>query len=175
MRIVYFFMLFIAITLLISMPSYAGKKQCKSYLEKLRIIQTQQKQGNSLKRSESLKKRESTARHKWWQCERGQLKTLKRKNNKKKKSKGESSNRQLKRVNSLEKVRASKIKPFQTSAAVVIKSRYKGEKLQAWLQYYQQPKKCQRPKSTKQFAFCVENRRRQQLAFEISDATLGLK
>jgi len=174
MRKAYFFLLFLTLTLLFSLPSYAGKKQCKSYLEKLRNIQTQQKQGHSLKRSESLKKRETKARNKWWQCEQGQLKTLKRKSNKLKKRR-ELANRQPKQVNSLEKVKKPTVKPFQTSAAVVIKSRYEGEKLTAWLQYYQQPKKCQRPKSTKQFAFCVENRRMQQSAFEKIDATVEVQ
>jgi len=175
MRKAYFFLLFVIFTLLFSMPSYAGKKQCKAYLEKLHNIQTQQKQGNSLKRSESLKKRETKARHKWWQCERGQLKTLKPKSNKQKKPKGKLASRQPKRINLLKEVMKPKIKPFQTSNAVVIKSRYQGKKLEAWLQYYQQPKKCQRPKSTKQFAFCVENRRMQQLAFEKIDATVEVQ
>jgi hypothetical protein len=61
------------------------------------------------------------------------------------------------------------------SSPLIIKSRYQGKQLQAWLLYYQQPKKCLRPKTTKQFAFCVENRINQQLAFEKVDATISIK
>lgn len=172
MRKFYFDIFFIGVVLFFSATSFAGKKQCKPYLAKLHNIQAQQKQGHSLKRSESLNKREAKARKKWWQCERGLLKKAKRN---KKKQKKVIVKRQPLPENSRKNSSKGKLKPFQTSRAVVVKSRYQGKQLQAWILYYQQPKKCQRPKSTKQFAFCVENRRAQQIAFEKVDATVDVQ
>ncbi len=162
-----FQILVVIIILLYSHVSYAGKKQCQPYLDKLRNIQSQQRQGHSLKRGESLNKREAKARKKWWQCERGVLKSTE---NRKKKKQSKKQVKLVKRQNlalypAKERV-SKKLIPFQTSNAVVIKSRYQGEQLQAWLKYYQQPKKCARPKTTKQFAICVEDRRKQQNNFE---------
>lgn len=63
----------------VSGDSFAGKKHCKPYLEKLRNVQSQQRQGHSLKRANSLQKKEQKARHQWWQCEQGKLKQKLRK------------------------------------------------------------------------------------------------
>ncbi|NQZ23414.1 MAG: hypothetical protein HRT53_15345 [Colwellia sp.] len=145
--------------------SYAGKTQCQPYLDKLRNVQSQQRQGHSFKRSEALNKRETKARKKWWQCERGLLKTTKSRQNKKQQSTKVIKKHQLATYTKKNGVKLNQ-SPFQTSNALVIKSRYQGKQLQAWLKYYQQPKQCQRPKTTKQFAFCVENRRSQQMSFE---------
>jgi hypothetical protein len=152
------------IALVYSQASFAGKKQCKPYLDKLHNIQSQQKQGHSLKRSNSLNKQEAKTRKMWWQCERGLIKKVK--NGYKKKKKSALVKRQKLSVPSLKNIPKVKLTSFQTSAAVVVKSHYQGEKLHAWLQFYQQPKKCFRPKTTKQFAFCVEDKITQQLAFE---------
>lgn len=187
---VYFQILIICLTLVVSQPSYGGKKQCQSYLDKLRNIQSLQKQGYSLKRGEILNKREIRARKKWWQCERGLLK--KNKSSKKKKKKQNKKNKvkmaqaklqhfsvNLPSNSSKRNTEKRTVKPLQRSASVVVKSKYQGKKLQAWLQYYQQPKRCFRPKSTKQFAFCVEDRRAQQLtfeqAFDKNDVTVSIK
>ena len=145
--------------------SYASKTQCQPYLEKLRNVQSQQRQGHSVKRSESLNKREVKARKKWWQCERGLLKTAKSRKKKKQQSTKLIKKHQLATYTKKKGGKFNK-SPFKTSNALVIKSRYQGRQLAAWLKYYQQPKKCQRPKTTKQFVFCVENRRSQQMSFE---------
>jgi hypothetical protein len=153
---------FLSAVLLYIPASYAGKNQCQSYLDKLRNVQSQQQKGHSFKQGERLNKREAKARKKWCQCERGLLKTSKSRKKKKKKA--------PKKYQLATDTQKTRIKlnqsPFQTSNALVIKSRYQGKQLQAWLKYYQQPKQCQRPKTTKQFAFCVENRRSQQMSFE---------
>jgi len=180
---VYLQVLFIGMALVFSPASYAGKKQCKPYLDNLRNIQSQQKQGHSLKRSESLNKRETKARNKWWRCERGLLQKVKVSKSKNKSKKHKQKNSTVKRqsisVNTRRNVTKVNIKPFRSTAAMVVKSRYQGLQLYAWLEYYQQPKKCLRPKNTKQFAFCVEDRRKQQLAFDLvfnkSDATVNVK
>jgi hypothetical protein len=171
MRGIYFKVIFIGITIILSQVSYAGKKQCQTYLDKLRNVQSQQKQGHSLKRAESLNKQESKARKIWWQCEQGYLKNKKLSTKKKQKT----TKRQRISSNTLTDISKVIVKPFQMTAPLVVKSHYQGKQLQAWLLYYRQPKKCSRSKTTKQFAFCVEDRRNQQRAFEKSDATVKTK
>jgi len=179
----YFQVLFIGMVLVFSHESYAGKKECKPYLVNLRNIQSQQKQGHNLKRSESLNKQEAKARKKWWRCEQGLLKKVAASKSKNKSKNYKLKNSTVKHQPISEKARKgiTKVnkKPFRSTVAVVVKSRYQGLQLYAWLEYYQQPEKCRRPKNTKQFAFCVEDRRKQQLAFELvfnkSDATVNVK
>lgn len=172
---IYFKVIFIGITIAFTQVSYAGKRQCQPYLDKLRNVQSQQKQGHSLKRGESLNKQEDKARKIWWQCEQGHLKKTHSSNKQKKQQKYKMPKQQSLTAVSLTQMSKVSVKPFQTTAPLVIKSRYQGKQLQAWLQYYRQPKKCSRPKTTKQFAFCVEDRRNQQLVFEKSDATLNIQ
>jgi len=145
---------------LYSAVANAGKKQCQPYLEKLHKIQSLQRQAHSLKSSNSLNRRESTARDKWWQCEQGKL-PVKKKAKKKQKN-------QISKYKSLPKLDYSvgKIVPFETKKALVFKGRYQGKTQLAWLKYYQQPKACKRPKSTKKFAYCMEDKLNQQSSFE---------
>ena len=58
---VYSKIIFIGISLVISQVSYGEKKQCQAYLDKLRNVQSQQKQGHSLKRGNNLNKLEAKA------------------------------------------------------------------------------------------------------------------
>ena len=175
MRGIYFKVILIGITIACTQESYAGKRQCQPYLDKLRNVQSQQKQGHSLKRGESLNKQESKARNIWWKCEQGHLKKTHLSNKQKKQKKSKVPKQQRVTKASLTQMSKVSLKPFQMTAPLVVKSRYQGKQLQAWLLYYRQPKKCSRPKTTKQFAFCVEDRRNQQLAFEKSDATVNIK
>ena len=172
---VYSKIIFIGISLVISQVSYGEKKQCQAYLDKLRNVQSQQKQGHSLKRGNNLNKLEAKARKKWWQCSQGHLKKARSSKNQKKQQKHTISKQQRLTATSLTPISKVSVRPFQTTAPVVIKSRYQGKQLQAWLLYYRQPKKCSRPKTTKQFAFCVEDRRNQQLSFEKRDVIVSLK
>lgn len=143
---------------------YAGKKQCQSYRKKLDNIQAQQRQGNSLKRSNTLANRESKARDTWWRCETGKLKVKS-----KKKKRVVSKKQPSKKIVKTSKVQSIKVaSPFSSNKPVVVRSKYQGKKLQDWLAYYQPEKRCARPKSTQVFAACVEDRRRQQAEFEQS-------
>lgn len=160
---VYFLVFIITLSLLFTQASYAGKKQCQPYLEKLRNIQSQQRHGYGVKKGKSLKNREAKARKKWWQCEQGKLKLAKKS---KKKSKQKKLPMNLSSIHKL-----TKVKSFGVSGPLVVKSRYQGKKLQLWLAYYQQPKNCSRPKTTKQFVFCVEDKQAQEIAFEQIHAT----
>jgi len=153
--------LVLSIFLLFLPAAYAGKKQCQPYLKKLHNIQSLQRQAHSLKTSNSLNKREGKARNKWWQCEQGKLPIKYKKKKKKKKIKSKKSNVQFNLNSSV-----NQIAPFSTEKALIFKTRFQGDKQFSWLEYYQQPKACIRPKSTKKFAYCMEDKRKQQELFE---------
>jgi len=140
----------------------AGKKQCQDYRKKLDNIQAQQRQSNTRQRSQHLSSLEVKARDTWWQCQTGKLKpTL----TKKRKTKQKKSNKNNK-VNAARTNAKEVLVPFASSGPIIVRSKYQGEKLQAWLQFYQAKKMCARPKTTQQFAACVEDKRRQQIEFE---------
>ncbi|KGJ91152.1 hypothetical protein [Colwellia psychrerythraea] len=151
-----------------------AKKRCKPFLEKLHKVQTMQRKGYSLKKGQSLRVKEDKARNKWWQCERSSLASFKAKyGKKKKKAKKKSTKKNLsKSTTKLSKNSKYVLKPqqkittFNQGSAIVIKSKFQGEKRQAWLQFYQQPIKCQRPKNIKVFAYCSEEKLQQQALFQ---------
>jgi len=163
-------MKYLALICLLCLPGLYSEKalakaKCKPYLEKLQNIQALQRQGYSLKRGNSLRKREQAAREKWWQCEQGKIQPTSKKS-KARKKKQEKKKRYVKtkrtRTGEIEK----KLVPFSNQGQIVLKGRFTGEKQQAWLQYYVQPKKCLRPKTTQVFAFCMEDKLAQQAVFE---------
>ena len=147
-------------------PTAEAKKRCKPLLKKLHNIQALQRSGHSAKQGQSLRGREDKARTNWWQCENGtskKKKKSKRKTKKKSVSKTTSNNTRSTRKKSQE-IKAGT--PFNTTNAIVIKSKYQGKKKQAWLKYYQQPSKCLQAKKLSVFAFCSENKRSQRIDFE---------
>lgn len=124
-------------------------------------IQSQQRAGYSNKKGRSLAEREQKARDKWWQCQQGKLPKKKRKKAKKKaRSKANA------RAVNLPPIKPPTAGTLRFSNKLTIKAKYQGEKQQAWLDYYQQPKKCKIPKSTKTFAYCLEDEQRQQQVFD---------
>lgn len=149
---------FISLLLLFT-PVGEAKKRCKPLLEKLHNIQAMQRNGYSSQRGMSLRAREDKARDKWWQCEQGRGGKAKKKA--KKKSKKHSA--------IYKQTRQIKIPvgtPFKTNNVIVIKSKYQGNKKQAWLNFYQQPAHCNRPKSLAVFASCSEDKQAQRINFE---------
>lgn len=157
------------IILLCSFSTLAGKKQCQKYRKKLDNIQVQQRQASSLKRSNSLSSREAKARDTWWQCESGKHKVNSKKKNKKSKKAHSKKRQPAVQYTKIKQSMAHKpLVPFATNRPLVVRSRYEGEKLQAWSSFYQLKKKCIRPKSMQQFANCAEDKRRQQVEFEKS-------
>ena len=152
--------------LIFSFPAWSGKKRCEPLLIKLHNIQTQQRQGYSIKKGISLQAKADKVRKQWWQCENNI-------NSPRKKNKKKAKKVQKKKVISttFDPVEIAKeIKPFATSKAIVVKSRFKGKKQQAWLDYYQaqKPDKCKRPKTTQIFAFCMEDKASKQDIFDRS-------
>ena len=145
-----------------SFTTLAGKPECKSHLSTLQNIQSLQRQGQSLKRSNSLKVREEKARKKWWQCEKG--KGLAKKTKRKTKNKLVNAKAKKKAIKNLRTT--SKAIVFSQQQPLIMKGRYQGSKQNDWLKFYVQPEKCSRPKTTKVFAFCMEDREQQQVKFE---------
>ncbi|MFT6902722.1 MAG: hypothetical protein ACJAXS_002941 [Colwellia sp.] len=157
----------------------ARKKHCQDYRQKLDNIQAQQRQANTHKRSHSLSSKEAKARDRWWRCETGKLKTKskakgKSKSKQEKKSKQKLANKKTKNKTRSQSVplklykNSKALVPFASNNPVVMRSKYLGEKLRAWLVFYQPAKKCARPKSIQYFAKCVEDKRSQQTEFEKS-------
>ncbi|GAA6203912.1 hypothetical protein [Thalassotalea sp. SU-HH00458] len=163
MRFMYVFCIIFYLT---SCSVWATKKACQPYLDKLRNIQSQQRAGYSNKKGRSLADREQKARDKWWLCQQGKLKTAKNKNTKKKTKKTHKAMASIKQLPTLHSISKSDPKALSFTSSLTIKAKFKGRKQQAWLDYYQQPKKCQQPKSTKIFAFCLEDEQRQQAEFD---------
>lgn len=149
----------------------AGKKYCQDYRQKLDNIQAQQRQANTHKRSHSLSSKEAKARDRWWRCETGKLKA-KSKSKREKKSKQKLANKKTKNKTRSQSVplklykNSQALVPFASNNPVVMRSKYQGEKLRAWLVFYQPAKKCARPKSLQHFALCIEDKRSQQTEFE---------
>ncbi len=154
-------MLFIILMLFLCERVYA-KKHCKAQLDKLQKIQTLQRQGHSLKQTNSLRKREDIARDKWWKCKHSPTYKKKVKSGKKHQKK---TKKKLK-TKPVEAKNVLKARVFNTTKPIVIKSKYQGNKKFAWLRFYQQPEKCLQPKNIQIFAFCSENKREQRLNFE---------
>ncbi len=151
----------ITLIMIFSFSAYAGKKHCQNYREKLNNIQAQQRQSNNIKRSNSLAAQEVKARDAWWRCENGKLKK-KSKNKAKQKKKA----MQTKKKQQENKLIASTVTPYVSNRAVVVRAKYQGTQLHAWLKFYQPEKRCARPKSTQVVASCIEDKRRQQAEFE---------
>jgi len=162
-----------------------AKKKCKPLLEKLHNIQSLQRSSYSAKRGQSLRAREDKAREKWWQCEHPSYGKSKGKNYSKSKKQKSSKKKSKRHVNNQQSyANYSKKKnsprlfnykdkkyadsPFKTERAISLKSSYKGKMQQAWLSYYQQPKRCVKPKAITTFAYCSEDRLAQKIAFEQS-------
>lgn len=177
MKKITFFTVFytvIVIFILSFSSNVSAKKRCKPLLEKFHNIQAMQRKGYSLKRGQSLRAKEDKARDKWWQCEHSSLASFKKKygtKNKKSKKKSKKKNKAQKstryaKINYATFNSQNKLTSFNQDSAIVIKSKYQGNKQQAWLQFYQQPNKCQRPKTLNVFAYCSEDKLQQQGLFD---------
>ncbi|MDO6444833.1 hypothetical protein Q4493_03485 [Colwellia sp. 1_MG-2023] len=163
MRFIYVISILLYLT---SCSVWATKKACQPYLDKLRNIQSQQRAGYSNKKGRSLADREQKARDKWWQCQQGKLKKNKSKKSKAKTKKANKSTTSYSQLSQLSSTAKRKPNALSFTGSLTIKAKFSGRKQQAWLDYYQQPQKCKQPKSTKIFAFCLEDEQRQQDEFD---------
>lgn len=56
--------------------------------------------------------------------------------------------------------------PVLYTSTVSVKAPYQGKKLQAWLEYYSEPKQCFGVRDSKQMVWCVEQRQQAKANFE---------
>ena len=163
----FFFVSISCLALAVVNIASAGQQNCQSYENKLKLLRIKQKQGNSVKRQQSLKTQEDKAWKKLQFCKRGQLTG---KSNTK--GKGKKGNKKKKVASKQKNIVAKKhqtrkpLRPLVANNPVVIKSKYQGEQLQAWLTFYQSPKRCRNTKTMQDFVWCAEDKRRQQVIFE---------
>lgn len=141
----------------LSCSAFATRPECQSLADKLENIQSQQRLGYSNLKGQKLAERERKAREKWWDCQNKRNK-LKRKQKSKKTKKAKPFAASNKGLLSLP------TKPLTNN--IRLSSKYKGRKQQMWLNYYQQPDGCAKPKKLQVFAFCMEDRQKQQQDFE---------
>jgi len=151
-----------------------AKQSCQKQLDKVRSIQAKQRQGYTAKQGNKLQEKEANARDKWWQCKNGKLKSKGIKAEKQTSKKVIKRNKIAKKYN-LKNKNSKAIRKlldsttvFSSSQPLVVKSRYQGEQLYRWLAFYKMPKGCALPKSLKVFAYCMEDKQRQQTDFERS-------
>ncbi|XPF94276.1 hypothetical protein ACM9HF_20045 [Colwellia sp. RE-S-Sl-9] len=137
--------LWIILFLIITNKSYA-KSKCEVELNELQHIQSLLRH----KTSEYLRDKEHKAHEKYQICRS-------RKNN-------QSSNNKSKKIYSKKTTTKKKYYPNQYvkksfgKSTVKIKGKFKGDKQNAWIEYYKTPKECIKPKSTSQFASCLNKR-----------------
>jgi hypothetical protein len=144
-----------------------AKNVCEKYENRLNKIQVAQRQGHSLKRSNSLNEQERLMREKWWQCKKSPAKFKKSTKKTAKKKYHKPYKKQNKKVKTAYSTSSNQaVSPFKTSQDIVFKERFQGDKKLAWLKYYQQPLLCQRPKNLAVFASCAEDKQYQRQAFE---------
>ncbi|MBU2870176.1 hypothetical protein [Colwellia sp. E2M01] len=155
-------------------PATWAKKHCKPFQKKLHNVQAMQRKSYSLKRGINLREKEDLARNKWWQCERLSKKRFNAKYGIKGKKSKKSKNRKTVAKKRKNKLSVKKIKvanysettTFNQQSAIIIRSKYQGEKQSAWLEFYNLPAKCKKPKTMSDFAYCHEHKRQQQTEFD---------
>jgi len=163
MKLIYSLIVVLALS---SFESYGAKKHCAELLTKLHNVQSQQRQGYSLKKGERLRKKEDAARKQWWDCENNRNKPKAKSKRKKKKSKLSKTTMNKKNNKHTRSKDNKNIPQGFSSNNIVIKSKFSGEKQVQWLNFYKRPKKCARPKTTQIFAYCMEEKIEQQQVFE---------
>lgn len=165
-------LLFCSFALLSISFNVVAKKRCKALHDKLYHIQALQRQGYSLKKGQSLRAREDKARKKWWQCENSSYKSTKKvasNQHKRKKSQRSRSNTATSTKKHKHQRKAVFVaSPFSRVKSIELSSSFTGVKQYAWLDFYKKPSQCHKPSSLAIFAFCSEDRLKQQAYFERS-------
>ena len=121
--------LLLIIFILGSFKSYAAKKESTALLEKLHIIQSKQRQGQSLNNSIKLREKEDAARQKWWACENNKLKPKS-----KKQKTVKSTKKRIKLKNNKREPIEAQPQDFSANGNIMIKGRFSGEKQFHWLE-----------------------------------------
>jgi len=134
------------ISLLVVSNQVYAKSKCELEWNALKTVQSQLRH----KSSEYLRKKEHQKHNKYQNCRKGR----------KKKSKS------YKTITTYKKQTKTYKKYYSNQYArnsfsnspVKMKSKFKGEKQDAWIQYYKTPKECFKPESISKFSKCVDYR-----------------
>lgn len=133
----------IAIILLIISIQSPAKSKCELEWNALKAVQAQLRN----KSTEYLRNKERKKHTEYQNCRKG-------------KSKKNSNKHVIKNTYNPQKKYYSnrKIRNSFGNSKVNIKSKFTGEKQQAWLAFYKTPKECISPKTTTKFAKCINDR-----------------
>ena len=133
----------IVITLLVISNQSLAKSKCEKEWDALKAVQAQLRH----KSTEYLRNKERIRHTEYQNCRKGKSKKSSNGNSVK------TTYKPQKKYYSNKKVRNS----FGNSK-VNIKSKFTGEKQEAWLAFYKTPKECIAPKTTTKFAKCINDR-----------------
>ena len=137
---------------------------CESAHQTYRKVQQQMRKGQSAVSMARLQERERKAWFAWQRCLENPS-VNKRSKRKAKQQSQPSSTKNRKQTN---KITQSNYPKVLSNKPLNMKGAFSGDKQQAWLDFYQKPKECLKPKSTQQFAYCIEHARNAQLVFSQS-------
>ncbi len=139
---------------LIASNPILAKSKCEDEWNALKSIQSQMRQRST----EYLRVEEHKKHDEYQNCRKGKT------NNKN----SEGKNSQKKYSTSKKYYLQKKLRNSFNSSAVNMKTKFKGEKQQAWLDYYTTPKDCISPKSTAKFAKCLDERDNKAIEFDLN-------
>ncbi|MDO6426834.1 hypothetical protein Q4489_07410 [Thalassotalea sp. 1_MG-2023] len=150
----------IFIVFLLSSYSVYAKQDCTREYNNLKSHQKVMRNGGSSSRMAQLAKEEHVIASEYQDCRSGKNKASKNKNTIKKQVK--SNNRPATK----RQLSFSKQKPIKYTRPISFSGRFKGEKQVAWVEFYETPNECLKPKSTQAFAKCMAHRDEQAFIFD---------
>lgn len=153
--------LILFLLVLFSFPLFAGSK-CQLEWDALKSVQNQLRQ----KSYEWLREKERRKHKDYQACRKG-------KNREKAQSRStrtsQNYNNQVSNINGSNHISNYRAPRTQHKTVINIKGYFKGEKQNDWLKYYREvkPKYCNSPKSTSEFAKCLNNEKEEVEKFKI--------
>lgn len=150
--------------LLILSNQVFAKSKCQREWDDLKNVQRVMKNGHGAQRMEQLRNIEKTYFRKYENCKKGKNKQISKDKSVKKRV-----NKQTTSIKTKKLVQPKKYyKRELSSQPIEMKARYYDGRQNDWLKYYRAHKspECKKPKSTKLFAKCIEERDKLSIEFE---------
>ena len=149
---IHMYKLVIFLFIIFSAPSFAGSK-CQTQWDSLKAVQQQLRHQSY----EWLRDKERRKHKEYQDCRKG-------KNNKSSKTKKYTTSKQSAYT---QYKQSPSYRPYRSTISKVnVTGRFKGDKQQAWLDYYHSPKGCKSPKTTSKFSTCLQHRDSEAAKFE---------
>ncbi len=156
--------LMVGVFLAVFTSNSQAARDCSAEKKSHQSIQNKLRKGGKPSAMSRLQERERKAWLTWWQCQKG--KTKKKAKKKAKKTQKLSGKTQAQMNQNQRKIIKAKSPTYAENKPLVIKGAFSGAKQQAWLNAYDKPKKCIRPKVMSVFAYCVEHAKKAQEIFD---------